>query len=82
MNSAELAFWGTPETMRDFLKSVLRPGEEPDGYDSRHCFEYAEALAENIGEAGESLRAELMKMKAASEVEPEPKVTAQELVAV
>jgi hypothetical protein len=80
MNSAELQFWGTPETMRDFLKSVLRPGEEPDSYDSRHCFEYAEALAENIGEAGESLHAELMKMT--SETEPTPDVTAQELVAV
>ncbi|GBU21386.1 hypothetical protein R80B4_01275 [Fibrobacteres bacterium R8-0-B4] len=82
MNSAELAFWGTPETMWGFLRSVMRPGEEPDGYDDRHCFEFAEALAENIGEAGETLRAELLKMKGVSETAPEPEAAVQELVEV
>jgi hypothetical protein len=82
MNNAELQFWGTPETLRDFLGSVMRPGEKPCGYDSRHPFAFAEALAENLGEAGETLRAELMKMESVSEIEPEPEVTAQELVAV
>jgi hypothetical protein len=82
MNSAELQFWGSVETMREYLSWVRRPGEEPGRYDDRHDFEDAVVYAEVIGEAGETLYAELMKMKAASEVEPEPEVTAQELVAV
>jgi len=82
MNSAELQFWGNLETMMGYLRSVRRPGEGPDGYDDRHDFEDTVTFAECLGEAGETLLAELMKMKEASEVEPEPEVTAHELVAV
>jgi len=82
MNSAEIQFWGTPETLGGFLRMIRRPGEEPDGYDSRHDFEFALSLAESLGEAGETLYAELLKMKTASETESEPEEIAQELVAV
>jgi hypothetical protein len=82
MNSAELQFWGSVETMMGYLRSVRRPGEGIDGYDDRHDFEEAVTFAECLEEAGETLLVELMKIKAASEVEPESKVTAQELVAV
>jgi len=82
MNSAELKFWGTPEAMWDFLESVRLPGEESVGYDDRYCFEYAEALADNIGEAGETLRAELLKMKYAAEAEAKTGATVRELAAV
>jgi hypothetical protein len=82
MNSAEIQFWGTPEMLGGFVRMIRRPGEEPDGYDSRHDFEFALALSESLGEAGETLRSELLKMKAASEAESEPEEIAQELVAV
>jgi len=82
MNRAELQFWGSVETMMGYLRSVRRPGEELDRYDDRYDFEETVVFAECLGEAGETLLAELMKMKAASEVEPESEVTAQELVAV
>ncbi|GBU22994.1 hypothetical protein R80B4_02907 [Fibrobacteres bacterium R8-0-B4] len=82
MNNAEKDFCGTPEAMAAFIRSTRRPGEGPDGYDSRLSFEDAVAYAEVIGEAGKTVLAELMKMEGASEVESEPEVTAHELVAV
>jgi len=83
MNNAELQFWGTPEAMAAFVRRTRRPGEGPRGYDSRHDFEFAVIFAEELGEAGETLLAELMKMKEASEAaEPMLEVTAHELVAV
>ncbi len=82
MNNAEKDFCGTPEAMAAFIRSTRRPGERPSGYDSRHDFEFAVVLAEEMGERGETLLAELMKMKKTSEVESEPGVTAQDLVAV
>lgn len=66
MTTAETNFWGTLDSLRDFLDSVRRPGEEPSGYDSRFSFDDAVAYAKVIGEAGETLLAELMKMKAQS----------------
>jgi len=82
MNNAELQFWGNLETMMGYLRSVRRPGEEPDRYDDRYDFEDTVTFAECLGEAGETLLAELMKMKEASEIEPKPEAVAQELVAV
>ncbi|MDR2592086.1 MAG: hypothetical protein LBC59_04700 [Chitinispirillales bacterium] len=84
MNSAEKDFWGDPEAMAAFIRRARRPGEGPSGYDSRLSFEDAVAYAEVIGEAGETVLAELLKMKGASEVEskPNPEPAARELVAV
>jgi len=82
MNNAELQFWGDFETMMEYLDWVRRPGEELDGYDDRHDFEETVIFAECLGEAGETLLAELMKMKEASDAEHEPEMTAHELVAV
>jgi len=67
MNSAEKEYWGDVETMMEYLRSVRRPGEEPDGYDDRDSFEYAVMEMETLGEAGETALAELMKMKALAE---------------
>jgi hypothetical protein len=79
MNNAEIRFWGTQEAITDFLDMTMRPGEEPDGYDSRHSYEFAVGIAKGIGEAGETVLAELMKMKEASEAEFKPEATAHEL---
>lgn len=59
----EKNFWGTSEAMAKYLRSVRRPGEERNGYDNRPGFEYAVMDMESIGEAGETILAELMKMK-------------------
>jgi len=82
MNNAEKEFWGSNEKMEKYLKSVRQYGEELDGFDDRPSIDEAIVFAEVWGEACETLLAELMKMKAASEVEPESKMAAQELVAV
>jgi hypothetical protein len=79
MNNAELEFWGAPEAMAAFIRRTRRPNEGPRGYDSRHDFEFAVIFAEELGEAGETLLAELMKMKEASEAESEPEAAAHEL---
>jgi len=67
MNTAEKEVWGDAEALKEYLRSVRRPGEKPNGYDSRHSFEFAVAHAKALGEAGETLFAELMKMKTHSE---------------
>jgi hypothetical protein len=83
MNSAELQFWGSVEAMKEYLSWVRPPNEEMGRYDDRHDFEFSVIFAEELGEAGETLLAELMKMKEASEVaEPTLEVTTQESVAV
>jgi len=82
MNSAEIRFWGNQEAITDFLDMTRRPSEEPGRYDDRHDFEFSVGIAESLGEAGETLLAELMKMKEASETEPKPEVATKELVAV
>jgi hypothetical protein len=79
MNNAEKEFWGSKEKMERYLNSVRRPGEELDGFDDRPSVDEAIVFAEVWGDACETLLAELMKMKEASEVESEPEAAAQEL---
>jgi len=67
MNNAEKKFWGTEEAMEKYLRSVRFPDEELKRYDSGRSFEYAVMDMESIGEAGETVLAELMKMKVQAE---------------
>jgi len=64
MNNAEKNFWGTEEAMEKYLRGVRHPSEGLERYDSGRSFEYAVMDMESIGEAGETILAELMKMKA------------------
>jgi hypothetical protein len=79
MNNAEKEFWGSNEKMEKYLRSVRQHGEELDGFDDRPSVDEAIIFAEVWGEACETLLAELLKMKNASNIESKPKLTAQEL---
>ncbi len=68
MNNAEKEYWGSMDALNEYLEAVRRPDEEPQGYDDRPSFEEAEVYAKWLGEAGKTLFAELMKMKAKPEI--------------
>jgi len=68
MNTAEKEYWGSMDALNEYLAAVRRPDEEPHGYDDRASVDEALVYAKVLGEAGETLLAELMKMKARSEV--------------
>jgi len=71
MNNAEKNFWGNAEAMAEYLRSVRRPGEPLKRYGNNPDVDEAIVYAKCLGEAGETLLAELMKMKAVNEAHTE-----------
>jgi hypothetical protein len=76
MNDAEKEYWGSIEALKEYLGSVRFPNEEPHGYDDRASVDEAIVYAKVLGEAGKTLLAELMKMKATAETKAESRPTA------